>query len=296
MNDELRWIPTDRLVDPPVVLRLVHRGSVAYMELRDSIADRGILNPILVRPSGRFPGKYDVADGLYRATACRDTGRSPMPCLVKNLTDDDLLSIQIQANALRPETTPTDFARQIKRIMESRPGVTLAEISASILHKSPKWVGETLGLLNLRKDFQPAVDRGEMPLMSAYELARVPYKFQPQFYDLARTMPVPEFRATVQAFLKQFQEGVRQGKLDAFFTTEFKPVAHGRPWKEVIAEYEKPTCAALVLATEQCKTVTDAWRAALAWVLHLDRESVDLQRQAVMNRSRKPKESPGKQS
>ena len=45
----------DQLVDPPVVLRLVHRGSVAYMELRDSIADRGILNPILVRPSGRFP-------------------------------------------------------------------------------------------------------------------------------------------------------------------------------------------------------------------------------------------------
>ncbi len=148
------------------------------MELRDSMADRGILNPILVRPSRRFPGKYDVADGLYRVTAAREIGLSPMPCLVKDLTDDDLLAIQIQANALRPETTPMEYARQIKRIMEARPQATLAEISSRILHKSPKWVGETLGLLRLRKDFQLAVDRGEMPLGSAYELARIPYKHQ----------------------------------------------------------------------------------------------------------------------
>jgi ParB/RepB/Spo0J family partition protein len=295
VNDELKWIPTEQLADPPVVLRLVARGSLAYMELRDSVAAHGLLNPILVRASARFPGMYDVADGLYRATACRETGRSPVPALVKELTDDDLLAIQIQANALRPETSPTDFARQIKRIMAARPELTLTELSASILHKSPRWVSETLGLLNLRQDFQPAVDRGEMPLGSAYELARIPYKFQPQFFDAARTMPVAEFRATAQAFLKQFQEGVRQGKLDAFFTAEFKPVAHGRPWKEVIAEHEKPSRAALVLVAEQCKTLTDAWRAALAWVLHLDRASVEVQRQAVLNRDRKRREPPDKE-
>ena len=287
MNDELKWIPAEELVDPPVVLRLVNRASVAYMELRDSIADRGVLNPILVRPSTRFPDKYDVADGLYRATCCREVGRSPVPCLVKDLTDNDLLAIQIQANALRPETTPMEYARQIKRIMEARPEATLAEISSRILHKSPKWVGETLGLLGLRKDYHLAVDRGEMPLGSAYELARIPYRHQAEFLDAARTMPVAKFRAVAQAFLKQFQEAVRQGKLDAFFTEDFKPVPHMRPLKGVIAECEKPACAALVLTAERCKTLTDAWRAALAWVLHLDRESIAIQRQAVTRRSRK---------
>jgi ParB family chromosome partitioning protein len=154
---------------------------VAYLELRDSVADRGMLNPILVRSSTRFPDHYDVADGLYRTAAARDTGRSPMPCLVKDLTDDDLLAIQIQANALRPETTPTEYATQIKRIMasidarraaEGRPPISIAEVSNGILHKNPKWVKETLGLLDLRKDFQAAVDRGEVPLGSAYEWAR----------------------------------------------------------------------------------------------------------------------------
>ena len=121
MKDELKWLPVDQLVDPPVVLRLVNRASVAYMELRDSIADRAFSTRSCVRPSARFPGKYDVADGLYRVTCCREVGRSPVPCLVKDLTDDDLLAIQIQANALRPETTPMEYARQIKRIMEARP-------------------------------------------------------------------------------------------------------------------------------------------------------------------------------
>lgn len=295
MTDELRWIATDQLVDPPVVLRLVNRGSLAYVELRDSIADRGILNPILVRPSARFPGKYDVADGLYRVTGSREVGLATMPCLAKNLTDDDLLAIQIQANALRPETTPIEYARQIKRIMEARPEATLAEISTRILHKSPGWVSETLGLLALRKEYQTAVDRGEMPLGSAYELARVPYKHQAQFFDLARTMPVGEFRAAVQAFLKQFQEAVRQGKLDAFFTEDFTPQPYMRPLKEIQPEHERPTVSALVMAAENCKTLLDAWRAALAWVMHLDRASVENQRQVVMNRNRKRKEPSDKQ-
>ena len=291
VKDELKWIATDQLVDPPVVLRLVNRGSLAYMEMRDSVAQWGFLNPILVRLSARFPGKYDVADGLYRVNAARDSGCSPVPALVKELTDERLLEIQIQANALRPETTPMEFARQIKRIMENRPGIYEYELVA-ILHKSPKWIKDVLGLNNLKKEFQPAVDRGEMPLGSAYELARVPYKFQAQFFDLARTMPCPEFRAAVQAFMKRFEEGVRQGKLDAFFSEEFTPHPYMRPIKEIQPEYEHPTISALVLTTENCKTPLDAWRAALAWVMHLDRESIENQRQAVLNRNRKPKEVP----
>lgn len=291
--DECRLIPVADLVDPPVVLRLVNRGSVEYMELRDSLRDLGFLNSICVRPSARFPGKYDVADGLYRVTAAREISLPAAPCIVKELSDEDLLAIQIQANALRPETKPTDYARQIKRIMEARPQATLAEISARILHKSPGWVSETLGLLNLKKEYQTAVDRGEMPLGSAYELSRVPYKYQADFFDLARTMDCKQFRALVQAFLKQFQEAIRQGKLDAFYTEDFTPHPYMRSLKELLAEYDKPAVAALVLTAEKCETTAEAWRACLAWMLHLDRASVEAQRRAVLNRNRK--EHPGKQ-
>ena len=84
-----------------------------------------------------------------------------------------------------------------------------------------------------------------MPLGCAYELARIAHRFQPQFFDAARTRPVAEFRATVQAFLKQYQEAERQGKLDAVFTDEFKPQAYMRPVKEVREELRETERAAL---------------------------------------------------
>ena len=151
--EDCRILPLHQLVDPPVVLRLVNRASVAYLELRDSLADRGFLNSICVRPSSRFPGKYDVADGLYRVTAAREIGLPGAPAVIKDLSDDDLLAIQIQANAVRPETMPMEYARQIKRIMEARPEATLAEVSNRILHKSPGWVSRNPGAAGVAKGF-----------------------------------------------------------------------------------------------------------------------------------------------
>ena len=58
-----------QIVEPWVVLRLVNRESVEYLELRDSMADKGSLNSICVRPSPRQPGKFEVVDGLYRRAA-----------------------------------------------------------------------------------------------------------------------------------------------------------------------------------------------------------------------------------
>ena len=54
--DEFRLIPLDQIVEPWVVLRVVNRESVEYLELRDSIAQQGLLNSICVRPSPRRPG------------------------------------------------------------------------------------------------------------------------------------------------------------------------------------------------------------------------------------------------
>ena len=113
-----------------MVLRLVNRGSLAHAELRDSIADWGVLTTVLVRPSTRFPGKYDVAYGLYR-TSCRPRGRAVGALPGEGFDHDDLLAIQIQANALRPETTPMCYARQIKRIIEVNPDMKEYELVAS---------------------------------------------------------------------------------------------------------------------------------------------------------------------
>ena len=284
MPDENRDIPTDQLVEPWVVLRLVNKESVEYLELRDSLAAKGFLNSICVRPSPRHPGKYEVVDGLRRFTAARELCLPVVPCTVKhNLTDEDVLAVQIQANAVRLDTTPTEFARQLKKILSSKPGATIAQV-ATMVHKSPGWVRDKLHLLALRADIQKCVDRGEIPLESAYRLARIPRVHQPQFVSLAKAAPVSEFRVTVGGFLKKYQEAVRQGKMDVFYDPDAAPVPHLRNVKELVSEYQQPCAAPLLLAAGDCQSPLDGWGLALQWALHLDANSVAEQRRRIQAR------------
>jgi ParB/RepB/Spo0J family partition protein len=296
MQDELRFIPLDEIVEPWLILRVVNRGSVEYLQLRDSLADKGFLNPVCVRPSSRKSGKMELVDGLYRFTAASELKLPVAPAIIKhNLTDEDVLAAQIQANALRPETTAVEYARQLRKLMagmSERLGrdITLAELSVRI-HSNPEWISSQLLLLDLNRSIQKAVERGEIPLCSAYALARVPCSRQAQFVDMAKTMQAKEFVPIVHAFVKRFKEAVRTGYYEDLFQT-FKPRPHLRPVLEVLAEYSEHNCGGLMLANAGCQVPIDAWYLALQWVLHLDEASVEedrkrltqLQQSAVLER------------
>ncbi len=288
--DEFRLIPLDQIVEPWVVLRVVDRQSIEYLELRDSLSAVGPLNSICVRPSVRRPGCYEVVDGLYRYTAAMELRLAALPCIVKHsLTDDDVLAIQIQANALRPETTAVEYARQIKRIMDAlatRKGrdATLADVS-NLIHKSVDWIADQLRLLMLRPDIQKAVERGEIPLKSAYMLAKLPRANQNQLVALARTASAREFVPVAARLLKQIQEAARQGKLHDF-CKDFEPVPHLRLLKEVLAEYREHRHGGLALTKAGSQTALDGWYLALQWALNLDEDSTRQQREKVAARTR----------
>lgn len=288
--DEFRPIPLDQIIEPWAVLRVVNRESIEYLELRDSLAAVGPLNSICVRPSVPRPGYYEVVDGLYRYTGACELRLPALPCIVKhNLTDEDVLAIQIQANALRPETTAVEYARQIKRIMDAiaaRQGAdaTLADVS-NLIHKNVEWIGDQLRLLVLRPDIQKAVERGEIPLKSAYMLAKLPRIHQGQLVELAKTAPAREFVSVAARLLKRIQEAARQGKLHDF-GRDFEPVPHLRPLKEVLAEYREHHLGGLAVTKAGSQTAVDGWYLALEWALNLDEESIRHQREKVLARTR----------
>jgi ParB/RepB/Spo0J family partition protein len=290
LPDKFRQIPLDRIIEPWVVLRIVDRESVEYLEVRDSLAVVGPLNSICVRPSVRWPGYYEVVDGLYRYTAACELRLPALPCIVKHyLTDDDVLALQIQANAVRPETTTLEYARQIRRIMDAitaRQGTdaTLADVS-NLIHKSPEWIGDRLRLLGLRPDIQRAVQRGEIPLKSAYTLAKLPHIHQAQLVELAKTITAQEFVPVAARLVKQIQEAARQGKLHDL-CRDFEPVPHLRPLKDVLAEYRAHQLGGLAVVKANCKTPADGWYLALEWALNLDEESIRAQREKVLSRTR----------
>ncbi len=226
---DIKAIPIDKLTDPWILLRPVLLDSTDYLELKTSISEIGLLNSIAVRPSNRKPGFYEIIDGLWRTTAARELHFETLPCIIKTgITDEDVLALQIQANAIRPETKPVAFAKQLKRIQKLNDGITLRRL-ASLVNKNPKWVQQQLGLLRLPRDLQKLIDRGEISIGNAYMLVKIPPRLRLEYIDHAKVMPTMAFKALAGGVIKHFKEAVRQGKLDTFFTEDFKVQPYLRP-------------------------------------------------------------------
>jgi len=285
MDDKVAFLPVDRLLEPKSLLRLVDRNSLDYMQMLDSIREWKVLKPILVRPSSQ-DGYYEIIDGLYRYSCAKDAGLATVPAHIKHgVTDDDVLILQIQTNAISPETKPMEYAEQMKRLLVRKPDLTVREL-ARLIRKSTSWINDRLGLLNLRKELKQVVERGEISLANAYMLAKIPKSMQLDYVDQAKTMPGRAFKALAAACVKRFMEAVQQGKMDAFYAEQFSPQAHLRSLTDIENEISKQGVGALVAVGEGCQTVLDGFYAGLRWACHLDRASVQEQEATIRGRER----------
>lgn len=269
MEEQLLRIPLELLVETTLPLRPVRKVSVEYQELVDSIRDKGVLQPLLVRPRG---DKYEVVEGSYRRAAALECRLYDVPCLVRDMSDDDVLSIQLQANAVRPTTMKVEFAERIYQIMEEK-NLTVPQL-AVMLHKSTQWLRDTLLLKSLSRETKDMVNRGEISVRVAVALAKLPPKMQKEYALLINTMSAEEFIDTCRIGVKNFREFVKSGRTENNLARLSEPT----PWLRQMTElrHEAATCekAGSVIAAMGGTTPVDGWRACLAWILHLDPESI----------------------
>lgn len=289
MNDEFRIIHIDQLVDPSIVLREVDQTSVEYLEMRDSLQRLGFLNSICVRPCKRDPAKHEVVDGRYRVAGARDVRIEGVPSIIKyGITDRDVIAMQITANAQRPTTSATDFARQIKRLLKSDAGMTQAEL-CQLLHKEPRWIRKMLGIsqfVHLRQ-MRKAIDSGKMSLDAAYCLSRLPRDLWVEFFTDACVLPLQEFRSLVMTTLRKRRAMIYAGKLDLKQNSPMATHPFLRSLTEVRTEIDDTRIGPLQIATHRYETPVEIWKAALEWAAHLDPESIERHRRIVLKRLQK---------
>jgi hypothetical protein len=188
------------------------------------------------------------------------------------MTDAEVLSIQLQANAIRPTTRKAEFAERIHHIMEEKK-LTLPQLAA-MFHKSPVWLRGILSLRKLGAEARDMVNKGELGVQVGMMLARLPMKMQGDFLYKAATLPTAEFMEQARDALKNFREYVKAGRTEMNITRMAEPMPFLRQMKEL--RHEAATCekAGVVITAMEGTTPIDGWRACLAWVLHLDPESV----------------------
>ena len=283
MVDELIQVPMDKIFPPYILLRLLNRRSLAYIELRDSIKEVGLLSSICVRKSYRKEGWYEIITGMWRWSCCKDLGYITIPGILKEVDDTVVLKMQIMENAIRAKTNPVDYANQMKRLFMADSTMTFASMAMSI-KKSPHWVKQMLGLLNLYPEAATKTDRGEIPLTSAYMLAKLPKWMQVEVADEAILLSAKDFCRLCQQRLMDFRQLSFQEKRNNFYRNKFIPQPYLQQFQVLVAEYKHLAVGPTLILKNSVIKPIDVWKLAISWVLHLDRDNLIEQERHIKER------------
>lgn len=257
-RDVVLDLPLDQIGDFPNHPFKV-RQDEAMMEMMESVQLHGVLVPGLVRQLA--DGSYQMVSGHRRKLASRLAGRDTIPCIVRDLTDDEAVIIMVDSNLQRERVLPSEkaFAYKMKldamRRQAGRPskenGVPLGhhfqqgksrEILADNSPDSNTQIQRYIRLTNLIPEILDMVDDGRIAFRPAVELSYLTEQEQSALYDtMGREDCTPSLAQAIK--MKAFS---RDGKLtDAVILSimeEEKPnqKEQFRIPKERISKYFKP--------------------------------------------------------
>lgn len=257
-RDSVQDIPISQISDFPEHPFKVKQDE-AMLEMAESVRQYGVLVPGLVRQLE--DGSYQMVSGHRRKLASELAGRDTIPCIVRDLTDDEAVIIMVDSNLQRERVLPSEKALAYKmklgamRRQAGRPskenGVPLGhhfqqgksrEILADNSPDSNTQIQRYIRLTNLIPEILDMVDDGRIAFRPAVELSYLTEQEQSALYDtMGREDCTPSLAQAIK--MKAFS---RDGKLtDAVILSimaEEKPnqKEQFRIPKERISKYFKP--------------------------------------------------------
>ena len=138
--------------------RLFDKNSIN--ELAESIKSKGLVQPILVRPSPTESGTYEIIAGERRWRAAQIAQLHEVPAVVRKLDDVEALEIAIIENVQRSDLSPIEEAAGYKRLIENH-GHT-QEALAEIVGKSRSHIANIIRLLGLPQSIQDMISEGKI--------------------------------------------------------------------------------------------------------------------------------------
>ena len=198
----------------------------AMAEMADSVKQYGVLVPALVRP--KADGGYEMVAGHRRKCAATLAGITEMPCIVRNLTDDEATIIMVDSNLQRETILPSEKAfaykmkleamkRQAGRPKNSAPlepnlkGTRSNEELAANSPDSRSQIQRYIRLTELIPPMLDMVDSGKVAFRPAVELSYLSKEQQQSLYD---TMECEDCTPSLAQAIKM-KEFSRDGKLSA---------------------------------------------------------------------------------
>jgi ParB family transcriptional regulator, chromosome partitioning protein len=155
----LRDLPIDVIVPNPDQPRR-HFDPDLLQELAGSIREKGVLQPIVVRPAQEMDDRYEIVAGERRWRAAQMAGLHQLPAIVRTLSDSEVLELAIIENIQREDLNPVEEAAGYRSLID-RFGHSQEQI-AQALGKSRSHVANVLRLLQLPESVQDHVREGRL--------------------------------------------------------------------------------------------------------------------------------------
>lgn len=197
----------------------------AMAEMADSVKQYGVLVPALVRP--KADGGYEMVAGHRRKCAATLAGITEMPCIVRNLTDDEATIIMVDSNLQRETILPSEKAFAYKMKLEAikrqgqrsdltstplEPKLKGSRSNEELAASSPDSRSQIQRYIRLTELIPPMldmVDSGKIAFRPAVELSYLSKEQQQSLYD---TMECEDCTPSLAQAIKM-KEFSRDGKL-----------------------------------------------------------------------------------
>jgi len=154
-----RLVPIERI--RPGTLQPRRRFAEAELEaLAQSIREKGILQPLLVRSLTAGETDFELIAGERRWRAAQRVGLHEVPIIIRQISDSEALEIALIENLQREDLSPLEEAEAYRRLIDEF-GRTQASL-AEALGKSRSHVANTVRLLSLPAPVRHRLDEGEL--------------------------------------------------------------------------------------------------------------------------------------
>lgn len=152
-------VPIEKIVPNPDQPR--RRFDPEHLEdLTNSIREKGVIQPLIVREQPGEAGVYEIVAGERRWRASQQAQLHELPVIVREFNDTEVLEIAIIENIQRSDLNPVEEAAGYRQLMD-RFGHTQEELSKA-LGKSRSHIANLMRLLNLPGDIQGLLEEGKL--------------------------------------------------------------------------------------------------------------------------------------
>lgn len=175
-------------------------------ELKDSILEYGIIQPLIVRKSIKG---YEIVVGERRFRAAKEAGLETIPVVVKELTDEKMMELALLENLQREDLTPIEEAHAYSNLMNEL-GIT-QEVLSQRLGKSRSHIANIVRLLALPEQVVAYINNGELSM--GHGRALIGLKDKKKVLPLAKKIRDEKLNVRqVEQLIIKLNEGVKEKK------------------------------------------------------------------------------------